>query len=313
MPPELARLGHVALETPDLEDSLWFFRTVVGLEEVARRDGTVYLRSADEFQHHSLSLTAASSPGVDHIGWQTRTPSDVERFAESLRRRDIEVTTVGADTELGQGEAIRFRTPNGHPFECYYEMDKPDPPRERRSKLKNRVYDPTGTNPVSPNRIDHVQMWHPRATASAEWLQEALDFDLLESYDFEDGRRWGTFLSASGVKIEAVVILDEDGDYPPSLHHTAYKVNDATDLFDAGNAMREHGVPVDGMGQHGISRGKFLYARDPASGHRVEFSAGGYLTFDPDWEPVTWEAGDISEGDDHQWLGGIDSTDRVPY
>jgi len=48
MAPEVARLGHVALETPDLEDSLSFFRDTVGLEEVDRVAGTVYLRGIDE-------------------------------------------------------------------------------------------------------------------------------------------------------------------------------------------------------------------------------------------------------------------------
>lgn len=28
--PEISKLGHVALVTPDLEKSLWFFRDVIG-------------------------------------------------------------------------------------------------------------------------------------------------------------------------------------------------------------------------------------------------------------------------------------------
>ena len=31
--PEIAKLGHVALVTPDLEKSLWFFKELIGLEE----------------------------------------------------------------------------------------------------------------------------------------------------------------------------------------------------------------------------------------------------------------------------------------
>ena len=39
--PEIAKLGHVALVTPDLEKSLWFFKELIGLEETETVDGTV--------------------------------------------------------------------------------------------------------------------------------------------------------------------------------------------------------------------------------------------------------------------------------
>lgn len=309
MSPELARLGHVALETQDLEKSLAFFRDAVGLEIVARTDETVYLRAIDEFDHHSLSLTEAESAGVDHIGWQTQERDDISKFADQLNEQGLNVSWVDEDTELGQGESIRFSTPNGHPFEFYYDMEKPDPPTERRSKLKNRTYSRTKTNSIAPRRIDHVQIWDTNAFKCTEWLQETLNFRVQEYYDRKDGSRWGTFLSANGNKIEAAVIQDDD-DVPPALHHIAYKVKTADDLFAAADAMNEHGFPTDGIGQHSISRGKFLYTRDPISGHRIEFNAGGYVVFDPKWEPIAWQEGDLK---DRQWIGQIESKERVQY
>lgn len=307
--PELARLGHVALETPSVEESLDFFRDAVGLEEVCRTDTTVYLRAVDEFDHHSLSLTEAEQSGVSHIGWQTRRSEDLEAFADKLDRQGIDVSWIEAGTELGQGRAIRFSTPHGHRFEFYHEMEKPDPPAERRSKLKNKTYARTGTNPIAPRRIDHVQIWDGDAVGCVEWLRETLGFRIQEYYDRNDGSRWGTFMSACGNKIEAAVIDDEDSE-PPALHHIAYKVDTADDLFDAADAMNERGIPTDGIGQHSISRGKFLYTRDPTSGHRIEFNAGGYLVFDPNWEPIAWSEDDL---EDRQWIGQIKSAKRVQY
>ena len=309
MTSKIARLGHVALETPDLEGSLSFFSDAVGFEEVERDDGTVYLRAIDEFDHHSLSLTEADSPGVDHIGWQTRDPEYLSEFASQFEEQGISVTWVDAGEERGQGEAIRLTTPTGHEFEFYYEMEKPDPPEDRRSKLRNKTYSRTSTNPIAPSRIDHTQLWDPDATEFSEWLQAELEFRVQERYDREDGSRWGTFLSGNGNKIEAAVIDDEEGDQP-ALHHIAYKVETADDLFDAHDAMNERGIPTDGIGQHSISRGKFLYVRDPASGHRIEFNAGGYLVFDPEWEPISWQEGDL---EDRQWIGQIESKARVNY
>ena len=310
MAPEIHSLSHVALETPDLEESLSFFRDAVGFEEVERADGTVYLRAPDEFAHHSIALAEAERAGVDHIGWQTRDEASVAGFADYLEGEGVDVTWVDADEEPGQGEGIRFTVPNGHRFELFYGMDSPDAPDDRRSKLKNKPYAETTTNPVAPRRIDHVQIWDPDALACAEWLCEHLGFRVQEQYDNADGSRWGTFVSANGVKIECAVIQDDDESAPPSLNHIAYKVDSGDDLFDAADAMRERGVPTDGFGQHSISRGKFLYARDPVSDHTIEFNAGGYLVFDPEWDPIEWQEGDL---EDRQWVGRIAGGENVPY
>jgi catechol 2,3-dioxygenase-like lactoylglutathione lyase family enzyme len=42
---EIAKLGHVALVTPDVEGSLQFWRDVVGLDEVDRDGETGFLRA----------------------------------------------------------------------------------------------------------------------------------------------------------------------------------------------------------------------------------------------------------------------------
>lgn len=310
MAPELARLGHMALETPDLDESMEFFHDAVGMEAVERTDDAVYLRAMDEFAHHSVRLTESDSPGVDHIGWQTREPEHVAQFAERLEDDGVDITWVDGNAERGQGEAIRFEIPHGHVFEIYFHMERPAPPEGRRSRLRNRTYSPTETSPVAPRRIDHIQMWDPDALGCAEWLQEHLDFEVHERYNNEDGSRWGTFLSAGGAKIEAAVIQTDNPDAEPGVHHTAYAVNGGADLFEAGDAMNERQVPVDGFGQHSISRAKFLYARDTTSGHRIEFNDGGYLVFDPDWEPIEWEENDL---EDRQWLGGLTPGDAVSY
>jgi len=310
MAPALHSLGHVALETPDLDGSLAFFHDAVGMEVVERRDDVAYLRCPDEFAHHSLSLAEAASAGVDHVGWQTVDAESVEGFATQLEAAGTEVTRVAAGEEPGQGEAVRFESPTGHRLELYHEMATTAAPAERRSKLRNRPYDKSGNHPVAPRRIDHVQIWDPDALALAEWFQSALGLRVQEYYDRLDGSRWGTFLSANGVKIEVAVIQDDDPDARAALNHVAYKVDSGDDLFDAADAMAERGCPVDGFGQHSISRGKFCYTRDPVSDHTIEFSAGGYLVFDPDWEPVAWSESDL---EDRQWIGRIAGGVNVPY
>src|SRR6478672_11988295 len=109
--PEIAKLGHVALVTPDLEKSLWFFKELIGLEETETVNGTVYLRAWGDFEHHTLSLAAGEKSYVDHIAWRTKRREDVEGFAQLLEEAGTEVTWVEAGEEAGQGRAIRFRLP----------------------------------------------------------------------------------------------------------------------------------------------------------------------------------------------------------
>ena len=212
MPPKVARLGHIAFETPDLESSTEFFTDVVGFEEVERTDESVYLRAVDEFYHHSFVLHAGEEAGVDHVAWQTWTAEDLAALAEELEEAGYDLTPVAAGEEVGQGEAYRFSTPSGHRFEIYYEMEKPQPPEEKRSKLNNRPYNPNTTVHIAPQQIDHVQLWNPDGKALADWFQNELEFMEQEHFDLSDGTRWGTFLTASRSKIDAAIIHGEDDD-----------------------------------------------------------------------------------------------------
>jgi len=59
---DLAHLAHVELLTPKPEESLRFFVDVMGLTESGRRGDSVYLRGWDDYERHTLKLTAASGP-----------------------------------------------------------------------------------------------------------------------------------------------------------------------------------------------------------------------------------------------------------
>ena len=84
--PEIAKLGYVALVTPDLEKSLVFFRDVIGLEITEEVNGVYYLRAWGDFQHHTLSLEQGDRGYVRHIGWRTKNREDVLLFKERLEQ-----------------------------------------------------------------------------------------------------------------------------------------------------------------------------------------------------------------------------------
>ena len=178
--PAVAKLGHVALVTPDLERSTWFFRDIVGLEETDRDGDTVYLGAWGDFEHHSLSLTAGEEAWMDHVGWRASSPEAVDATAALLEEQGVAVEQVEPGRERGQGRAIRFAVPgSGHPFELYWDMDKACAPEDRRSRLKNNAYRAYGHG-ISPRRIDHVNVWTADADAGARWLVDTLGFKVRE-------------------------------------------------------------------------------------------------------------------------------------
>ena len=59
---DVAHLGHVELLTNKPEASLHFFVDILGLSESGRDGDSVYLRAFDDYEFHSLKLTAAKRP-----------------------------------------------------------------------------------------------------------------------------------------------------------------------------------------------------------------------------------------------------------
>src|ERR1700740_2567244 len=89
---DLAHLAHVELLTPKPEESLRFFVDVMGMTESGRRGDSVYLRGWDDYEHHTLKLTAAPVAGMGHMAFRATSP-------EALRHRAAVIEQAG----LGKG------------------------------------------------------------------------------------------------------------------------------------------------------------------------------------------------------------------
>ncbi|MDQ0257127.1 catechol 2,3-dioxygenase [Evansella vedderi] len=294
--PEIAKLGHVALVTPDLEKSLWFFRDVIGLEITEQVGDTVYLRAWGDFEHHSLSLTAGGTGYVDHIGWRTKQPEDVEGFAELIEKTGTNVEWVEAGTEAGQGRAIRFKLPSQHTFEIYYDVEKPEVEEKRRSLLKNQSYK-SWNRGVSPRRFDHVNI-HTSTDASLtyKFLEEQLGFKMREFLRDDDHNTLAGWMSVTPLVHDVAVLAKPQAPTPARLHHISYWSDNMQDILRAADILCENNIDFIGPGKHGISQAMYLYVMDPGSGCRVELFSGGYLIFEPDWEPIEWTMAERSLG-----------------
>jgi catechol 2,3-dioxygenase len=293
----VCKLGHVKLSTPDIDASLRFFRDLVGLDVIGEDSGEVYLRAWNEHDHHSLVLSEGPT-AVDHIALRASSPEHLEALAVDLRAHGTDVEEVAAGAELGQGDAIRFVSPQGHPWEVYWEMEK----GRQDSNLINQK-GKAFLRGSSPMHLDHVNIACVDPAAGERFLGDRLGFLRREYVQPTDGPVVASWMSVTSQIHDVAIAMDP----PPSLrdgrlHHISYIHQDRSDVLRAGEIMRDAEVEIDlAPGKHGISQAFFFYVKDPGSGHRVELFAGGMHVFDPDWEPVRWDETNITTG--MVWVG----------
>jgi biphenyl-2,3-diol 1,2-dioxygenase len=293
----VCKLGHVALRTPDLAASLHFFRDLVGLDVVAEEGDAVYLRAWGEIDHHSLVLREGPT-GVDHFALRASSAQDLTRLAADLRAHGVAVEDVPAGTEVAQGDAIRFVSPQGHPWEVYWDME-----RGRQDSALINQRGKAYLRGSSPMHLDHVNVACVDVAAGEAFLADRLGFLRREYVQPTDGPLIASWLSVTSQVHDIAIAIDP----PPSLqdgrlHHISYIHQDRGDVLRAGEIMRDAGVQIDlAPGKHGISQAFFLYVKDPGSGHRVELFAGGYHIFDTDFAPVRWDETNIMTG--MVWVG----------
>ena len=178
---DIAHLGNVELLTPKLDRSLWYFKDVLGMEVVHLDGPSVYLRGYGDHAASALKLTAAPQPGVGCISWRTVSPAALER-----RVRAIEATGRGLgwiDGDFCRGPSYRFRDPDGHLMEVYYEEQKYVAPDHLRSTLKNLPMRYTAKG-VNVRRTDHLALLARDVPANRAFAQTALGFRMHEQVLF---------------------------------------------------------------------------------------------------------------------------------
>jgi catechol 2,3 dioxygenase len=310
--PQIAHAGGINLGTPNLEKSLWFFRDLLGMEVTAQSEGVAYLRGYQEKIHHSLTLTQQDEAAINSLSLRVARPQDVELFYKEMLADDIDAREIKSGTEIGRGEAVRFLLPGSeHPFELYYEIERPEAPEEIKSVLFGNSSRRRG---LGVQRIDHLNLaTTPETIGQAEtWLRKSLGMKRREFVTGPDGNSlYVSWLSVNS-KLHDVAI-GANGAEPGRFHHVAFNMENFHDLLTAVDQLKDAGIQIDlGPGKHGIGQAMYLYVRDPGSGHRIELYSGGNTYFDPDHNPIKWELEDLKYG--MTWYGDFPSYDAShPY
>jgi catechol 2,3-dioxygenase len=290
---EIAHLGPVELLTPDGEASLRFFRDVLGMEEEHRELRSVYLRGWGDYQRYSLKLTESDTSGLAVLGLRAWSPEALERRVAAVRAAGLGGEwTDGA--ERGRGAGYRFRGPDGHLFELYYEVERYDPPEHLRPSLKNQPQRYVGRG-AAVKRLDHVNALSADVRADRTFATDVLGYRLYERIELDDGTEAGAWLSATIAAHELIYTKDAHGAHG-RLHHLAFWVDTREECLRAADLFLEGGIHIEAApSKHAIAQGFFLYGIEPG-GNRIEVTTGGYLVYDPDHPLTVWTEAERRRG-----------------
>ena len=290
---ELAHLGHVELYTPSLEESVAFFVNVMGLTETTRDGDSVYLRGWDDYEHHTLKVTANDKPGVGHTAWRARSPQALERCVKAIE--DAGYGLKWMDGDLGHGPAYLFNNPDGHLMEVYYETEWYTPPEDLKPALKNQAmkFPARGAN---LRRLDHVNILVADPAKERDFFSNVLGARLTEQIVFSDGTVEAVWFSVTNKSYDIAIVADHTGHHG-RFHHVTFAVDSREDVLKAADICLDNNVPIEtGPHKHAINQTFFLYVFEPG-GNRFEIAnASARLVLAPDWRTCTWNEEERKKG-----------------
>lgn len=290
---EVAHLGHVELLTPQFDRSLWFFTEVLGLTECGQVGDSVYLRTWDNYEHHSLVLTPHHTSGIRRTALRAA-------GAEALKRRVAAIEEAGlgigwTDGRPGIGDTYVFRDPDGHEFELYWDSEWFQAPEGSRPALKNQAQAYPGRG-VAPRRLDHVNYLAARVESNGDFVRDVLGARVTEQIMNEDGGIPAQWLSFANKSYDLVYTHDWTGS-SGRLHHIAFATDTREDILRAADICLDKGVFIEtGPHKHAIQQTFFLYVYEPG-GNRIELcNPTSRLILAPDWKTITWTQAERAKG-----------------
>jgi catechol 2,3-dioxygenase len=289
---DIAHLGPVELLTPVGEESLRFFVDVMGMEVEHQAGASTYLRGWGDYQPWSLKLTEAASSGMGVLGLRASSPAALERRVAAVEAAGLGEGWV--DGDRSRGPSYRFRDPDGHRFELYYECDRYEPPPHLRPALKNVPGRYTARG-CAVKRLDHVNVLAADVRANRDFCVDALGYRLYERIELDDGSEAGAWMSASIAAHELIYTRDAHA-ARGRLHHLAFWVDTREECLRAADIWLDAGIEIEAApSKHAIAQGFFLYGIEPG-GNRIEVTTGGRFVYAPDEPCVVWTEAERAKG-----------------
>lgn len=246
----LDTISYVRLGASDLETSVTYARTILGLQLVERRGKTATFRSDD--RHHTLSFTEGNA-SAEAIGFALPVTADLGAIAGRLEAARVHVREGTAEecAERHVERFIRFTDPTGNPIELVLR-----PHDSARRYFPSRDAGITGFSHIGLRTTDAKRdeaFWTGILNARvSDWIGDA------------------PLLRINPVHHSVAL-------FPAAfagVQHVNHQVASIDDVMRSYYFLRENGVRiVFGPGRHATSGAVFCYFEGP-DGMTYEYSCG---------------------------------------
>ncbi|MET7464493.1 catechol 2,3-dioxygenase [Nonomuraea sp. NPDC005501] len=290
---DIAHLGHVELFTPDPDRSLWFFTQLLGMTENGRSGESVYLRTWDDYEHHSLTLTAHPTSGLRRTALRTSSEQALNARVKALEEAGMGGAWV--EDEPGIGPLYVTRDPDGHEIALYWESEWYEAPPELRPGLKNQPQ-AKPCQGVGVRRLDHVNFLAAEVAPNSGFTHRLLGARPTEQIVLDSGRLSAQWLTFTNKSYDIVYTEDRSGSRG-RLHHVAFATDSREDILRAADLCLDNDVHIEtGPHKHAIQQTFFLYVYEPG-GNRIELcNPLTRLVLAPDWPLITWTQAERAKG-----------------
>ncbi|WP_028268257.1 MULTISPECIES: VOC family protein [Micrococcaceae] len=257
------KLSYAELRVTDLEKELDFCTTVLGLEEVAREDGQVFLSCGyDDFI--DLSLTQGGT-GVRNFAIQVDATDDLDHYETRLAAAGVQ-TSRSKERVPGVEQGLSFQLPSGHDMELVLLSNYTQTHIQPALTKVKKTYG--GVNPID---VDHITLRADNVKELAEFLETVLDFRISEAFSPAPGV-WGAAWTRVGEYHHDVAMMQKRGE-GETLDHLCWTLNNFDHLKVASDYFAQAGYKTEtGPGRHGVGGNLYSYMWSPG-GNRYELTA----------------------------------------
>ena len=284
----LSQLAHIEIFSSDLETTVTFFKDIIGLDVTGRDDNSAYLRAWGDYFHHTLKVTQSDQKGMGHLSWRADSP---EALADCVAHLAATGAGIGwVDGDLGHGKAYRFRSPDGHIHEVFWDVVWLNEKGTENASIYKDLYASNRRVGVNVRRFDHVTYMVSKgkyAEEKAFWQGFGLknpDEVRMEDHIPPVGGLW----TIGNLSHDIAVFTDPNiGPNEGVLNHIAYNLDSREEVLLGIDYILEkgHKSVMGAPTRHKADEGFFVYVMIPATGVLFEFYACARLIFAPDHGP----------------------------
>jgi catechol 2,3-dioxygenase len=253
------KFEHATLRVTDLEAAVEFYTDVLGLVELDRAEGTVYLGCGLD-ENYDLGLVERGT-GLYHFAVRVPADETLSTAESRLSEAGIDVERTGG-AEPGQTGGVRFSLPSGVDMELVTVADT-DYHHPTESVGDRRR--------VTPRDVDHVNVMSWDVDRDLAVLTDHLDFRVSDKIVGESGftiQAW-----ARRGEFHHDVALSTADNVAYTLHHLSFEMEGIDHIKAACDRLTDAGHRLElGPNRHNAGANNFAYLWTPG-GNRIELTA----------------------------------------